>query len=314
MSYADIVKKYSAKFAECGFLDYVSGLAFLLDSELFAIPPVKEWEWKTKEHVEERKRVFTQFCAVCVRAGVEVPDVEPVFFDILLRDTSASSGYTDPEAEKETAMIKCVREQLQGNTSHDARDCELILSILELFPSRGVFRFSEEKFLAKLNIILINLGLSPIRPEYSEVNIVPPRIDAPAEEVKILIVDDDPGVALKTALALAGVQNILISFFHQKGTGSFEELEGQELQDLLTETARDVLSKRPDIVLMDRGLNDINGEDLIRKIKELFEESPIFVGNTDGDPEHLYEVGALRNFQKGKDPDGVNAAIRQLSR
>lgn len=313
MLYSDIVKNHLTDFSACGFLDYAFGLAHLLDADAFAIPPKEGRDWKTKEHAKERENVFTKFCAICVRAGVDVPDLESEFFEVVLDDGMGLSMRSEKGGKKEKAMMDHVWSQIKDESEEIKNVCSSILCVLDLFSGSGFSRFSEEKFIAKLNLVLTNAGLKPIRPQYTDVSIAAPRLIASLREINLLIVDDDPGAALRTAQSLVGVTGLSIDFFHQKGGDGFTKLKGMDLQDLLEKTAQDVLSQNPDVVLMDRGLNDIYGEDLIKKIKEMCETPPIFVGNTDGDSKPLDNAGALKNCQKGKVLDGVEWAICTLN-
>jgi len=124
----------------------------------------------------------------------------------------------------------------------------------------------------------------------------------PGKETKVLIVDDSLTSLMETAMALVGWPNLLVSFYRYKPE--------KDDQSDLDRAARDIVEINPDIILMDQGLKNIKGYNLIPKIRSISERF-IFVANSDADDdEDMINAGCFSNCRKGKTVEGVRNALK----
>jgi two-component system KDP operon response regulator KdpE len=95
--------------------------------------------------------------------------------------------------------------------------------------------------------------------------------------VKILVVDDEPPICklLRTGL----------------GTQGYEVLQAQN-----GKAALELLASKPDLVILDLGLPDVDGLELLKKIRGLQNSLPIVVLSSRGD-----EVGKVAALDLGAD-------------
>ncbi|HEY4511580.1 MAG TPA: hypothetical protein VJH55_01945 [Candidatus Paceibacterota bacterium] len=80
----------------------------------------------------------------------------------------------------------------------------------------------------------------------------------------------------------------------------------------MDKSAEEILALKPDIVLMDQGLIDFDGSDLVRCIRTMSSKQPYYVANTGGSDRELRNEGAFTNCDKGKNLVGVMQAIECL--
>lgn len=310
--YSKIVVKNEKELLAAGHIKLAEDLAILLDANEFAIPSSDKWTYDIKELIKARERVFNKFCAVCIAANAGLPPVETEFFESRLH-----SEY-NMELEEEIVLEqirakKFIRQQLSGKRSQKAILCRSLQRVMDLFPRPGYERFDEEKLFAMMNILLVNEGCKPLRPDYSKIRLNTQQTLAPEKEIKILIVDDCKDVALRTASALAGWPKLKIEFYFYCRKLQWKMLKDEAKEEALSATALDVLKRSTDVILMDQGLGDIQGSDLIAKIRDLSETPPLFVGNTAGSDSELLSAGALTNCDKGEQLWGIIDAIKMLS-
>ena len=95
--------------------------------------------------------------------------------------------------------------------------------------------------------------------------------------LKILIIDDEPPIRRLLRLGL-----------HAQGYDILEAANGQ--------MALELLSKTPDLVILDLGLPDVAGHDLLRTIRGRMESIPIVVLSSRGD-----EAGKVEALDLGAD-------------
>lgn len=106
------------------------------------------------------------------------------------------------------------------------------------------------------------------------------------------------------------IRTILEAALSDSGYKTLSAETGERSLDILTREAEHV-----DLILTDIGLPDMNGKDLILKIKELYGDIPIIAmtGYTDTDiDEALYNVGANIVMKKPYDMDELSRNIRSL--
>ena len=106
-----------------------------------------------------------------------------------------------------------------------------------------------------------------------------------AAPLKILVIDDEPPIRklLRMGLTAQGYQTL-------------EAPNGK--------TALELLNQKPDLVIIDLGLPDIQGHDLLRMIRSRNERVPIVVLSSRGD-----EAGKVQALDLGAD-DYVTKAVR----
>ena len=98
-----------------------------------------------------------------------------------------------------------------------------------------------------------------------------------------------------------------------------EELEALDCEVIETETGKEAitesLSDRPDGVILDIVMPEINGIEVLRVIKELDDTIPVIMLSSAGTPEKLMEtlkLGALDFIQKPYTPEQIEKAIARI--
>ena len=114
-----------------------------------------------------------------------------------------------------------------------------------------------------------------------------------ARAVKILVVDDEPPIRrlLRTGLGTQGYAVI-------------EAATGRE--------ALDALSEKPDLMILDLGLPDMQGHDVLRSLRERGDATPVLILSSRDD-----ETGKVRAFDLGADdyvtkPFGMNELLARV--
>lgn len=309
MTYSNLVEQNRQKFEQSEWLKVISDLAILLDHEHFQIK-----ESASSHDVRPRLNVFNDFCAICVRCDVELPELEKGFFMAHIREK------TDKEKIARAASIrKSVKARLKGQRGKDARTTRALAEVLCAFSHRGPYGGADEPdMIAMINFLLAESGLDPIRPDYGDRKVESSKDEkAPDKELSILIIDDDSKEIVKTAHALTGWPSVTVSFLLQKcQKEGWNTLTGEEKENEFKVLAEKVFGLRPDVILMDQGLSRIEGSDLIPAIRSFFEgkekKAPNFVANTGGSGRELIEAGAYENFEKGMKPKGLRQALNVL--
>ena len=98
-----------------------------------------------------------------------------------------------------------------------------------------------------------------------------------------------------------------------------EELEALDCEVIETENGKEAstesLSDRPDGVILDIVMPEINGIEVLRVIKELDDTIPVIMLSSAGTPEKLMEtlkLGALDFIQKPYTPEQIEKAIARI--
>ena len=98
-----------------------------------------------------------------------------------------------------------------------------------------------------------------------------------------------------------------------------EELEALDCEVIETENGKEAitesLSDRPDGVILDIVMPEINGSEVLRVIKELDDTIPVIMLSSAGTPEKLMEtlkLGALDFIQKPYTPEQIEKAIARI--
>ncbi len=314
MKYEQIVVKNSDAFGMCDVFKLAHDLAKILDNSDFQIGESSTWDYSTVGFVELREKAFNKFCATCLAVGVDLPPIEEIFYKVPIFNRRQS--YVDEAVVMEQRHVReHVRNQLSGKRSKNAKLCRALQSVMDIFPEPGYGRFDEKKMSSMINFFLAKEGCEVIRPDYANIRINTSMMNEPKIHAKILIVDDDKAVALKTATAIAGWQNVDIAFYFYECKSSFGDLKGDQKEKALSITAQEVLDTQSQIVLMDQGLGDIKGSDLIKKMRDMRDiskDTPVFIGNTGGSDSELVAVGTLTNCNKGASFVGMNHAMSLL--
>ncbi|MDQ8727725.1 response regulator transcription factor [Bradyrhizobium sp. LHD-71] len=112
-------------------------------------------------------------------------------------------------------------------------------------------------------------------------------------QLKVLVVDDEPPIRKLLRMGLA--------------TANYQILEAPNGKTALT-----LLSEKPDLVILDLGLPDIDGHELLRTIRSRNESVPIVVLSSRGD-----EAGKVRALDYGADdyvtkPFGMDELLARL--
>lgn len=269
--------------------------------------PIDLNDWQSDGEVSGREELFHLLSAICYRSGVTIPIYENIFIEAWLPKFERC---VKPEEKKEKiSRAKNLREKIsrkvRGMPGRDARRCRMLSEVLEIFPdasddfSGGI---KPRQLCALINDSFLRLGLDPLRPDYSELKIPETIKEAgPLQEQKVLIVDDDKNAIRKTFRALMGWPKLELEFFHyHEGVGSGE----------YPPIAEKILKENPDIILMDQSMRDIEGDILVRKIKQLARRPLVFIGNTGGGDDKLRRAGCLGNLDKGGSLSALRSVLR----
>lgn len=282
----------------------IADLAAMLDNALFAATDKME-----SREAKERQDLFDDFCALCVREGVPLPEVEVE----TTRAQCPKIDAKDIERHEKLAgnFSRETRERLRGNSSVKARGLRAIADALGLLPAMsGEYSgMNTRQIVSLVNAELIELGVEPVRPNYEEREVRACGESAASKELRVLIVDDGATEIFRTMRALAGWENIRVVALLQECEHSWNP-KPEEIERELNRMAKLVLEAAPHIVLMDEGLRMIEGHNLIGRIRELAVDSPVFVANTGGSEDSLRRAGALPNCNKGESLRGVAQAVQ----
>lgn len=281
--------------------------ATLLDSTAFDVASGPANEERTTL-ARARQSLFEVFCAVCVQAGLPAPELERETIQAQLPSPSSDPSRQQPVRD----MIASVRERLAGQPGGQAADdVAALLRTVELLPGlMDSFGSSSDTLMAMLNSRLMDAGLQPLRPNHATMTWSNAASQAaPARPLRVLIVDDSPDEVIRTFRAIVGWPGLDIEALVV--TVGWNSQRDVALQD----TARAVIERQPDVVLMDQGIGLIRGSDVILKIRQLEPEAKmVFVGNTGGSPEDLEGAGAIGNMSKGCDLWPFKAGLRRAEK
>lgn len=282
MSYANFVSEYDIQSR------LVLDLARLLDDPQFAINS-KDDKYGL---ADVRQDVFDKFCSACVGAGAPVPDLETALIDCHL-----PQDVSEKDARASTELAVALEDRVMIDTRGGTDVVRAIATIFTKFPNLHSYGSVDGKSLvAMANRCLIELGLEPIRPKYEPLTIDCP---SPPRSLRVLIVDDDKGQILKTAASLAGWTGVEVSWIHQVsnlGYGASEEEKERATVDL----AKAIVDQACDIILMDQGMRDIEGDEVAKKVIAK-NARLVCVANTGGSEDKLKRAGCVASANKGDD-------------
>ena len=305
MTYLEMVKSYMADTASKLMLD----LAKLLDNVLFQLDETKK-SYQQIEMAALREKIFHDFCALCVLNDIPMPAMEEILISV--QGPSVNEEAQEAHAKRVKNFVEPALAKLGRKTSVKAKQCRTLLGAFANLPSlSGSYPGSVngKELECLINQLLIGLGQEPVRPDYRARTVGGVEITAPKQK-KVVIVDDDQNEMLKTARAIAGWEGLEVSFFHYVPSGDRWSMTPEERQAELPATAKAVVEMKPDVVLMDQGLDLIQGDDLVKATRELCPDSaPVFVANTGGSDDDLIAVGALENCGKGRCLRGIIKAV-----
>lgn len=125
------------------------------------------------------------------------------------------------------------------------------------------------------------------------------RENLPSAQLKILLVEDDPNARTRLAEAIRNQSDMQLL----------------DAVPSLKDGRRVINNSRPDVLLVDLGLPDGDGTDLIREISSSKHTCEIMVVTVFGDEKHVLraiEAGASGYLLKEEDSDQIGDCIRQL--
>ena len=317
MKYQDFVLEAKDKLGK--FLKTAQDLAAILDNEITQLTESEKNGWQGP--LSERILAFNYLCAIFCQSGLEIPELEQGLWKASLPRVYDKDR---DEANEKTAKILSRKisthldSHVKNRRNKAVKKAKALIETLSIFHHciDGFVSINKKMILAKINQLLVEeLNAKPFRTNYREINVPEPLLDiGPEANTKVLIVDDRHEDLLKTALAIIGIPNIEIILFHYKSKyDSWGKLIGANLEEQLEITANEILNQNPQIVIMDQGLGNIEGSDLVKSIRNLNPKPcPIFVANTGGDGSELSSAGCLDNFAKGSSPNGFIQALRRI--
>lgn len=268
---------------------YLKDLARLMDEPLFTLE-----RSNFHQMLSPRESAYGYFCLACKKLGISLPPLEEEILSHYLpkkRDSKKS------EIKENLDLARRIRETIKVHDDSSLFDA--LATIFEVFPEIGEDSFygiNKKNLLAVLNTRLASMGFEPFRFLPEE---LPRIVDLSLKrEVLVLIVDDTPGEILETALPLAGWPNLRVDWEYQSNDIGFDPKE-EKKEEERKRMADAVISKNPDIILMDQGLKGIKGSDLIPRIKEALPFT-VIIANTGGSPKELHSAGAIGSANKGE--------------
>lgn len=115
---------------------------------------------------------------------------------------------------------------------------------------------------------------------------------------KVLVIDDTLGIRKFLKITLENYNYSVIE--SDEGLDGFEKFE----------------TEKPDIVILDLGLPDIDGLDVLRKIREINKETPVIiltVRSEESSVKSAYEIGANAYITKPFQIDQVIDILEEMS-
>ncbi|MFH0874094.1 MAG: hypothetical protein V1846_04640 [Candidatus Komeilibacteria bacterium] len=309
MNYVEFVRTNNG-FAQAKLQKAALDIAQLLDNN--ELLPVNGKDGYTRERQAKlRSQVFDDFCVVCFRVGVAVPDLEPALYEGMIEAPKKE------QLEKFTALKRQVFQRLRGQNSRQAKEARALvraMCVLANYLEDNSFSGAKlDNMLGVLNQRIVGLGLKPVRDDYTtrEVRV---RLDGsdPGKPTTVVVVDDSSEELIKTALALAGWPNLQVVLYRQRLEGEAYGLRGERKTQELNRAAQEIMAFNPAVILMDMGLAGFEGTELVRQLQSLSNNIQ-YIANTGGTPDELYSVGALENCEKGRNMAGMRQAMRNLA-
>jgi len=282
--------------------------AALLDGDVLRIEAGDE---RAGTLARTRQDLFEEFCAICVQAGLEAPELER---DTVVAQIAAKvDEKLGAEADGIAAFVSGQLASAGGEVAEAAsRDIEALAKVVQMMPEvLQQFGSVRNVLLALLNSKLMAAGLRPLRPDHATLKFgdASGRAVEPPRPLKVLIVDDTPEEIVRTFRAVAGRTGLTIDAIQVFGDFSGDR------EEALQAAAQLVVERGPDIVLMDQGMGSIKGSDLVRAVRGLEAGAGVvFVGNTGGSPDELEEAGAIGNMDKGRNIRPLETAITRCGK
>ena len=165
MTYQEIVLQSETAIQATGLLKKAQDLALILDVKDLS-PGKEKMDHSTMEIAENREKVYNLFCAICAKAGIEIPEYEPMFYLAPLYGIHRQ-GY-EKERKNEETLVEYVQSQLAGKHSDSAGKIKTLIEVMRIFPNPGYARIDDEKIYAIINFLLVEMGCKPFRPDYAK--------------------------------------------------------------------------------------------------------------------------------------------------
>ena len=129
--------------------------------------------------------------------------------------------------------------------------------------------------------------------------------------VSVLLVDDNPGDRTLTRLALERNRLAYEAMF-------FEATGGRDCLDFLYRRGRHAAATRPDLILLDLNMPDMNGEEVLHAIKsdDNLKSIPVVIltsSDRDQDVDRSYALQASCYIRKPVDMTSIHTVISKLS-
>ena len=299
MKYADFVAENN--FGE--FQKAAADLANVLDHPLFQITESeKDWGF---DPTKKREEAFNLLCALCVQAQIPAPPLELAMLKAICFNKTSESN---------TRRAEEVLSQVLRRVSEPDHEAVALAKTLTLFS--GIMSYGsidQEKIMAAINQRLIEAGLEPIRPDYGKINLnFPINRRSPPQPIRALIVDDLIDAAMATLINLAGWPKLSFDFYHfNPSDRQSYRVNDERKTEMVNEVCAAIEQNAPDMVLMDEGLGQINGSDVVSAMKDHC-SSIVFVGNTDGNDNKLRAAGATETCAKGSKWSVLEEAIKRF--
>ncbi|MFA6536229.1 MAG: hypothetical protein WC250_01140 [Candidatus Paceibacterota bacterium] len=310
MKYSELSESGRSDLEQVNLYKLAMDVAKILDGPDFTgFAGEKAGDYEKRRAADERIKFFDLFCAVFTKAGLPLPPFEPIFVE----------EFQDEPSEK----IRTVMERLTteiDKLAPKARKLDevLIAGIAGLFASfphlcSDYGSVSGADLLRLVNRLLILNDLKPIRPDYSDWKPGPAlAMSNTSQPVRVLIFDDDRTEIARTLVGLVGWPGLdLVSLQYRPGVGSRRGDVDAKVA-AMQKAAESVIALDPDVVLMDQGLVDFEGSQLIPVIRQIATKEIIFVANTGGEDVDLRRAGAYPNCGKGQKLDGLRGALHSI--
>lgn len=309
MNYTKLVLDHKAVLKKAGFLKLAQDLASLLDGPDFTDCMNDDTpSYDKRRAVDLRDELFNPFCAIFAKVGLELPSLEISHFRLFPEEISERDK---AETDRIVRHLRAQNHKCPQADKGVLEGLEVVFGTYSQLASEyGSVRKSDLIKLA--NRILLSNGLEVVRPDYSTWQPGPALgMEAPAKSARVLVFDDDKSEIGRTLLGLVGWPRLeLVACLYERTerVGRSQEAKQKAMKD----SALKIISLDPDVVLMDQGLIDFEGSELIPVIQEVARREVTFVANTGGEDDKLRKVGAWPNCNKGKNLDGLRGALRSL--
>ena len=278
-------------------------------------------------HIDSRRKMIEAFCIICQNARIPLPPGEQKLYEAIVnavflkepnKATTRFATQVDARLRPAKQPVPNGQKKKKGRAKGTRAtpkhtQVRTLLSALRYFE-QAKYSLTPETIQAAINLELMRAGLEPVHNIGTDTQWhYPDSTDLLEEEVIVLIIDDRKADIADTILKLVGWKNIVFHVhFHIRDSSYDIRKNADKLRRIVAETTQALLNKNPDIVLIDEGLGDISGADLVPQIRELA-PSVALIANTGGEGAEFARVNLQGNLEKGRNIRYFARAVRSIA-